>query len=193
MTPTDPAALLPLLSLPAVLVPEAVATLRVVEPQLLDAVRVASRAGRGFGVCLRLEAPEGRAGDAQTRVGTEAHLVDFHSDGVLTVHLRGGRRFQVEAVEVATDDALRTARVGCLHDAPAALRPEHALLADVVRRALEHAGHRLQNADKHCFEDAHWIGWRLVELLPQPEAVRQQLLQQHDPHARLDHLLRLLS
>lgn len=43
------------------------------------------------------------------------------------------------------------------------------------------------------FDDAAWIGWRLAEFLPLSEAQRQSLLQDDDPHARLDQLLGLMS
>jgi Lon protease-like protein len=42
-------------------------------------------------------------------------------------------------------------------------------------------------------DDAAWIGWRLVELLPLSDRQRQALLQEDDPHVRLDELLALVS
>ena len=39
------------------------------------------------------------------------------------------------------------------------------------------------------FDDAAWVGWRLAELLPVSDEQRLGLLQQDDPHRRLDRLL----
>jgi len=41
-------------------------------------------------------------------------------------------------------------------------------------------------------DDAAWVGWRLVEMLPLEDTQRQQLLQVDDPHERMDRLLSLL-
>jgi Lon protease-like protein len=43
------------------------------------------------------------------------------------------------------------------------------------------------------FDDAAWICWRLAELPPLSDAQRQSLLQDDDPHARLDQLLGMMS
>jgi Lon protease-like protein len=37
-------------------------------------------------------------------------------------------------------------------------------------------------------DDAAWIGWRLAELLPLSLVQRQALLQEDNPHARLQRL-----
>ena len=49
---------------------------------------------------------------------------------------------------------------------------------------LGHAGANLRQ-----LEDAAWVGWRLAELLPLSDEQRLALLQQDDPHRRLDRLL----
>jgi Lon protease-like protein len=50
-------------------------------------------------------------------------------------------------------------------------------------------GDPLAGAPPARFEDAAWVGWRLAELLPLDAGQRQSLLQEDDPHARLDRLL----
>ncbi len=74
-------------------------------------------------------------------------------------------------------------------DAPARLRPEHALLAELLRRILAQVGGEHAGAMPACFEDAAWVGWRLAELLPLTRPQRQALLQSLDPHARLQRML----
>ena len=71
-------------------------------------------------------------------------------------------------------------------------RVEARLSALLLQRILEQVGGEHANASAGCFDDAAWVGWRLVELLPLEPLQRQALLQQDDPHARLDSLLALL-
>ena len=72
------------------------------------------------------------------------------------------------------------------------LRPQHALLGVVLRHILEQLGGEHANAPHARFDDAAWVGWRLAELLPLADAQRQSLLQEDDPHARLEQLLALM-
>ena len=62
----------------------------------------------------------------------------------------------------------------------------------LLQRILEQVGGEHADAAPSCFDDAAWVGWRLTELLPLENLQRQALLQQDDPHARLDSLLALL-
>lgn len=188
-----PSTTLPLFPLHAVLFPGSTLGLRIFESRYLDMLRECSRSGHGFGVCLILEGDEVGKPATPAAFGTEAAIVDFGSDGaMLALQVEGRRRFHVQRTRVR-DNGLVMADVDWLPERRERLRPEHALLANVLRRALEDAGHPQRNAEKACFDDAGWIGWRLLELLHRPDAQRQQLLQQDDPHARLDQLLNWLS
>lgn len=194
-SPSSQAAfVLPLFPLHAVLFPGGTLGLRLFEPRYLDMLRDCSRGGHGFGVCLILDGDEVGRPATPAAFGTEARIVDFSSDGaVLALQVEGRRRFHVQRTRVR-DNGLVMAEVQWLPAMTSRLRPEHALLADLLQRALDRPGHPLRNADKRCFEDADWVSWRLANLLPQSDTRRQQqLLQIDDPHARLDQLLRWLS
>jgi hypothetical protein len=69
------------------------------------------------------------------------------------------------------------------------LRPEHALLAELLRRILLQVGGEHANPAPPLFDNAAWVAWRLAELLPLTLPQRQALLQLDDPHARLQHIL----
>jgi Lon protease-like protein len=186
MTTSSP---LPLLPLPTVLLPGAAMSVRVLEPRYLDLLRECARKDSGFGACLRLQ--DAQAGTAA--VGTQARIEDFATgaDGLLTLRLRGGRRFQVRRTRVR-DNGLILADVEWRDpDSDDELRPEHAALAVVLGHILEQSGG--EHAQAARMDDAAWIGWRLAELLPLAEQHRQALLQQDDPHARLDRLLTLIA
>lgn len=183
---------LPLFPLHAVLVPGAALGLRIFERRYLDMLRDGGRNGARFGICLILEGEEAGAPALPAAWGTEAVIEDFDTtpDGLLSLQVRGARRFEVQRTRVR-DNGLVVGDVAFHADQAASprLRPEHALLAELLRRILAQVGGEHANPDPVLFEDAPWVGWRLAELLPLTDAQRQQLLQLDDPHARLQRLL----
>ena len=188
----DAAASLPLFPLHGVLVPGAALDLRIFERRYLDMVGECGRNGSGFGVCLILEGNEAGAPATPVAFGTEAVIEDFGNtpEGLLSLRVRGRRRFHVLRTRVR-DTGLVVADIEWRADAGASsrLRPEHALLAELLRRILLQvdAGH--VDPAPALFDDAAWTGWRLAELLPLSMPQRQALLQLDDPHARLQFLL----
>lgn len=183
---------LPLFPLHTVLVPGAALDLRIFERRYLDMIRDCGRSGSGFGVCLILDGNEAGAAALPAAFGTEALVEDFDTtpEGLLSLRVRGRRRFHVLRTRMR-DTGLVVADIEWREDDAVSprLRPEHALLAELLRRIL------LQIASAHAepapmlFENAAWVGWRLAELLPLPMPQRQELLQLDDPHARLQRLL----
>ena len=183
---------LPLFPLHGVLVPGAALDLCIFERRYLDMVGECGRNGSGFGICLILEGNEAGAPATSVAFGTEAVIEDFGNtpEGLLSLRVRGRRRFHVLRTRVR-DTGLIVADIEWRSDVPetARLRPEHALLAELLRRILLQmdAGH--VDPDPALFDDAAWVGWRLAELLPLSMPQRQALLQCDDPHQRLQTLL----
>jgi Lon protease-like protein len=190
-----PSESLPLFPLHTVLLPGAALGLRVFEPRYLDLVRECGRSGGGFGICLILDGEEVGVPATTAAFGTEALIEDFGSgdDGLLTLRVRGARRFKVRRTRVR-DNGLVMADLAWHSDTDVdELRPQHGLLALVLERILEQVGGEYAAASAAKLEDAAWVGWRLAELLPLSDTQRQSLLQDDDPHARLDQLLGMLS
>ena len=186
---------LALFPLRTVLVPGAALGLRVFEPRYLDLVRDCGHSGEGFGVCLIIDGEEAGAVSATAAFGTEARIEDFGTgdDGLLTLRVRGRRRFRVQRTRVR-DNGLTVAEVDWRDPEPDdELHPEHAVLAQVLDHILQQVGGVHADAAPACLDDAAWVGWRLVELLPLADRQRQALLQEDDPHARLDQILALVS
>jgi len=186
---------LALFPLHTVLVPGGTLGLRVFEPRYLDLVRDCGRHGSGFGVCLIMKGQEVGAPATAAAFGTEARIEDFGTaaDGLLTLQVRGTRRFRVRRTRVR-DNGLVVADVEWRAAEPDdELRPEHALLATLLQRILEQVGGEHAQAAPRRFDEAAWVGWRLIELLPLSHAQRQALLQEDDPHVRLDRLLSLVA
>ena len=185
---------LSLFPLPTVLVPGAALGLRVFEPRYLDLVRECGRNDCGFGVCLVMDDQPGGTTVSAAAFGTEALIEDFDTgdDGLLTLRVRGARRFHAHQVRVR-DNGLQVAEVEwCDPDPVEPVRPEHGLLATLLQTVLDQVGGEHAKAADARIDDAAWVGWRLTEMLPLDDTQRQQLLQIDDPHARMDHLLSLL-
>ncbi|MDQ3511270.1 MAG: LON peptidase substrate-binding domain-containing protein [Pseudomonadota bacterium] len=188
------AAPLALFPLHAVLLPGAAMGVRVFEPRYLELVSDCGRHGRGFGVCLILDGEETGAPALPATTGTEALIEDFGlgEEGLLTLRIRGARRFRVQQVQVC-DSGLQRADVHwCAPDSPQPVSPEHGLLVTLLERLLDQVGGEHAKAPRACFDDAAWVGWRLAELLPLQPGQRLQLLELDDPDRRLDHLVMLL-
>jgi Lon protease-like protein len=184
-------ALLPLFPLHCVLLPGATMGLRVFERRYLDLLRECGRSGSGFGVCLILQGHEVGAPATPAAYGCEARIEDFDlgTDGVLVLRLRGARRFHVTRTRIRDSGLLVGELQWCEVDSDDELRPQHALLGTVLERMLEQAGGEYASAGPALLDQAAWVGWRLAELLPLSEQQRLTLLQQQDPHRRLDLLL----
>jgi Lon protease-like protein len=176
-----------LFPLHAVLVPGAAMDLRVFEARYLDLVRDCGRNGRGFGVCMIVDGEEAGAAATPAAWGTEARLEDFGTEpgGVLTLRVRGHRRFRVTHTRVR-DNGLVVGDIEWREpDGDDELRPEHALLGTLLQKILEQAGGEHANAGPAQLGDAAWVGWRLAEWLPLSLSQRQALLQEDDPAERL--------
>lgn len=181
---------LPLFPLGTVLFPGGLLPLRIFEPRYLDLIRDCARRGSGFGVCLVLDGGEDGA-PAPAALGCEARIVDFSTtpDGLLGVVVQGGRRFHVERARVR-DNGVIVADIRWRPDPePERIRPEHELLAILLGRILERSD---ASFDKAGLEDAAWVAWRLAEWLPMLMSDRQVLLQEDDPHRRLQRLVERL-
>ena len=185
---------LPLFPLQTVLLPGESLVLRVFETRYLDMVRDCARDGSGFGVCMIVSGRETGEPAMPADVGTEARIEDFGAaeNGLLTLRVRGGRRFRVLDTTVRANGLVEGTVRWRDADPDDELRPEHALLGAMLEEAVEHAGGELAKTPRAKFDDAAWVGWRMAELLPLSLPQRLSLLQEDDPHARLERLLGLM-
>ncbi len=182
---------LPLFPLSCVLFPGGPLTLRIFEQRYLDLVRECARRSSGFGVCLILQGREAGEPALPAAVGTLAQITDFYTlpDGLLGISAEGGPRFQVTSTRVR-DNGLVHGEVRFWPDEPVVqVPPEHCLLATILERLIESAGGPFAKAERACYDNASWVGFRLAEMLPLAPPERQQLLQMTDPLQRLASLM----
>lgn len=179
-------ATLPLFPLNTVLFPGAPLRLRIFEPRYLDMVSRCMREDSGFGVALIVNGREA-GGAAQTvPIGTLARIVDFEQldDGLLGITARGERRFRILHVHQESD-GLNVCQVEWCDEEPRAeVPPEQAVLAELLRRAVEQIGPAYGDFTP-AYEDATWVGMRLAEILPLAAVERQEMLELNDGPERL--------
>jgi uncharacterized protein len=179
---------IPLFPLHTVLFPGGPLRLRIFEPRYLDMVSRCMREDCGFGVALIIAGQE--AGAARTvEIGTLARIVDFEQldDGLLGITARGERRFRIVHVHQESD-GLNVCQVEWRADeARAEVPPQHAVLAELLQRAIEQIGPAYGELTP-AYDDATWVSMRLAEILPLAPIERQELLELNDGPERLQWL-----
>jgi uncharacterized protein len=178
---------LPLFPLQTVLFPGGLLALRVFEPRYLDMIARCLRGENRFGVVAIREGAE--VGAATTYdYGTSAEIVDWHqeSDGLLGIVAAGRTPFRLLATRRAPD-GLYVGEVEWRETpAPQPLPAGHEPLAALLKQVLEPLA--LYRGVAYAFDDAAWVGGRLIELLPFGLAVKQSLLEITDAVERLERL-----
>ncbi len=185
----DSAAQLPLFPLQTVLLPGGPLQLQVFEPRYLDMVGRCMRTGTPFGVVRILEGSEAGAVSDIAMTGTSARIIDFHtlSNGLLGLLCLGERVFRLESRQ-EQPDRLILGQVRWVPPHPIMpVAPQFANLVTTLREVLP----KLPPAYAHIprnFDDAEWVGYRLLELMPLSSQERQHSLENHDPLQRLQWL-----
>lgn len=178
---------LPLFPLRTVLLPGGPLALRVFEPRYLDMVARCLRGANRFGVvAIRHGAEVGPA--TPYDAGTTAEIVDWQqeSGGLLSIVAQGREAFRLVATR-RESDGLYVGRVELLEPlSPQPLPSEHAQLAVLLRKLV--ATLPLYRALPAAFDDAVWVGSRLVELLPLALPIKQSLLETRDVRVLLERL-----
>jgi hypothetical protein len=191
---SDGAAQLPLFPLQTVLLPGGPLQLQVFEPRYLDMVGRCMRAGTPFGVVRILEGSEAGAVSDIATTGTSARIIDFHtlSNGLLGLLCLGERVFRIESRQEQPDRLI----VGQVSWRPAQptvpVTPRFAHLVTALREVLPKLPPAYADIPRN-FDDAEWVSYRLLELVPLSSQQRQHSLESHDPLQRLEWLAPMMS
>src|SRR5688572_16970243 len=175
---------LPLFPLQTVLLPDGRLALRVFEPRYVDMVARCLRGENRFGVVAIREGAEVGAATPY-EVGTSAEIVDWQEEGGLLMIVAHGRdAFRVSQTR-RRDDGLYVGTVEWLEPLPPVELPSvYAPLAVLLRQLVDSLP--LYRALPLKFDDAVWVGSRLIELLPLPLPRKQALLEVQEAVARLE-------
>ena len=138
-----------------------------------------------FGVLLNKEGAE--AGAASTHeIGTLARISDFYqgSDGLLGITAMGEQRFRLQSAERQTD-GLNIGEVELLPtEAAMPLPQDFAAMSQMLSRVLDDLG-RLYEAQDRQLDDAVWVSYRLMEILPVAPETKQASLESDSTLGRL--------
>ena len=183
----------PLFPLRTVLFPGGPLPLRIFESRYIDMISHCMKSDSPFGVLLIRDGQE--AGPATTHeVGTLANITDWYqgSDGLLGVTAVGGQRFRLLSGRQQAN-GLNIGEVELLLPEPAlALPDEYASLRKILEGVLDDLG-RLYESLERRFDDAVWVTYRLVEILPIELEEKQRFLESSDTEARLKLIDELLN
>jgi Lon protease-like protein len=168
-----------------VLFPGGPLPLRIFEPRYIDMVSACMKSDSPFGVLLIRDGAE--AGHATTySVGTLAKITDFYqgSDGLLGVTALGSQRFRLLSSDRQAD-GLNIGEVELIPpESPMQLPASQNLLPDMLRNVLEDLG-RLYESMEWQLDDAVWVSYRFLEILPIDLEHKQISLESSDTAARL--------
>lgn len=146
-----------------------------------------------FGVLLIKDGEE--AGLSTTyEVGTLAKIVDFYqgSDGLLGVTALGGQRFRLISNE-RQHDGLNVGEVELLEpEANLPLPEKFGALPEMLSNVLDDLGRLYAEHDRR-YDDAVWVTYRFLEILPIDLEQKQLSLESSDTLARLQLVGKLLD
>lgn len=167
--------------------------LRIFETRYIDMISDRLQKNAPFGVLLIREGNE--TGSASTfDVGTLARIIDWYqgSDGLLGVTAVGEQRFRLLSAE-RQPDGLNIGDVELLPDeAPLPLSERFKGLADILQGVLDDLGRLYESMERH-YDDAGWVTYRFVEILPLELEQKQYCLESSDPEERLQLVVKLLD
>ena len=178
-----------LFPLHTVLFPGGLLPLRVFEPRYMEMATACLREGIPFGICLIREGREVGTPAVPHAVGCLARIMqwDMQQLGVLSITVRGERRFRVLERRVQRDGLIRS-EIEPLADEDDALVPEALAMCARVLKAIIDEGAGAGIEAPFRFESSSWVSARLTEILPLPFAFKQQLLETDDSRRRLEAL-----
>lgn len=182
---------IPLFPLSTVLFPGGRLPLRIFEQRYIDMVRDCSANGGRFGVCLLNPAEDNQYRATHLKIGTTAEICDFSTldDGLLGIVAEGKQKFLIQSTSMR-DNGLLMADVETFDEGDQVDVPDQfSVLSMIVGRFMEQMGDNYPDFQPAQLQDAHWLGYRLSELLPLENDEKQVLLQLSDPLERLQVLL----
>ncbi len=185
---------IPLFPLNTVLFPGGPLPLRIFESRYLDMISRCMKDELPFGVLLIDEGPEAGGPATTHEVGTLAQVTDWYqgSDGLLGITASGTDRFKLLSAE-RQPDGLNTGDIEILAaPAPMAVPPEYQALPHILETVLDDLGRLYEDLERR-FDDAVWVAWRFVEILPIELEQKQEVLESDDIPACLQMIERALN
>jgi Lon protease-like protein len=184
----------PLFPLQTVLFPGSMLPLRIFEARYMDMAKACLKTGDPFGVCLIRDGAEVGAPATPEAVGCLARIADCDMEelGILKVRAEGLVRFRLTGSRVERQGLLVGEIEPLAAEAAAPDAPGLPECAEFLRKVFTAIG-RDRFAGEPAYGDASWVGFRLAEVLPLRNDVRQKLLELTDATLRLGVLHQFLK
>jgi uncharacterized protein len=184
---------LPIFPLNTVLFPDTLLPLRIFEVRYMDMARACLRESTPFGVCLIREGQEVGAPAVPENIGCVARLEqpDMEELGILKVIAHGTERFRIVSSDVDRQGLIVAEVERVEAEADAIEAPGLAECAEFLRKLIAGIGAQ-RFAEPFLYDNATWVGFRLAEILPLRNDVKQKLLEVTDAALRLAVLHRFL-
>jgi Lon protease-like protein len=184
---------IPLFPLNTVLFPWGPLPLRIFEPRYIDMVGRCMKETTPFGVLLIREGHE--AGPATVHeVGTLAEISDWYqgSDGLLGITAVGGQRFRLVSSE-RQSDGLNIGEIEPVPPEPDMPLPAaYARMLPLLEHVLDDLGKLYESLERR-YDDAVWVSYRLMEILPIDLEEKQESLASSDTLGRLRRIEQFLA
>lgn len=184
----------PIFPLNTVVFPGGMLPLRIFEQRYLEMTKRCIRDSSPFGVCLIREGREVGEPARPYETGCLASIVswDMPQLGIFILVTQGRQRLRI-LEQWTQPNRLRMADVALLPEEECQPLPEeHAACADILRAVASRAGESTFPAPLR-YDDAVWVGYRLAEILPLENTLRQHLLEMPDAISRLRLLTTVLA
>ena len=168
--------------------------LKVFEQRYIDLAKARIADGELFGVITLTGGSEVGAEQTFAKVGTSARVLSFDMPqaGIFLLDVVGEDRFEV--LRATTEKSgLQRATVRWIPaekklNVPKTYSELSAILSQVMGRAGD-----AKFAEPFDLDDATWVGSRLVEILPLPPSIKQNLLEINDAELRLKTVYHLIN
>jgi Lon protease-like protein len=177
-----------------VLYPGSLLPLRIFEVRYMDMAKACLRDNSAFGVCLIKEGQEVGAPAVPEKVGCVARIAecDMEELGILKVKAEGLERFRIVSSEVGKSGLIIGEIEKHAPEEPATEAAGFGECAEFLRKVMAGIGAE-RFAEPFRFDDASWVGFRLAEILPLRNDVKQKLLELTDASLRVAILHRFLK
>lgn len=183
---------LPLFPLGSVLFPGGVMSLKIFEQRYMEMAKSCLKNSAPFGVVLIRQGSEVGAPADPEAVGTLAKIAewDMQELGILQVRVRGEGRFRISE-QSTTKSGLIIGEISILPEDELPDCPELPACAAFLRKVLTQTGSEYLAETR--FADPSWVSFRITEMMPFNNAVKQKMLELTDARMRLEILHQFLA
>jgi len=184
---------MPIFPLGSVLFPGGVMPLKIFEQRYMDMAKGCLKNNAAFGICLIREGSEVGLPAVPEAVGTMARISewDMQQLGVLQVRANGEERFRIVDRRVHESGLIlgtvETIGADNIEDCP-----EFAPCREFLEKVLSKIGNAHFTGEPQL-DDPSWVSFRITEILPISQTIKQKMLELTDARMRLETLHRVLK